>query len=1263
MRLLTRLLLQVVAPFMLGAVIVLLAIGFSLEAKLRAEILDAAAYTLGLRTQSIDSNLNNIRRNLRLLAATDIVDPEKLARLQTHLPQWKNQLPEAEALFFFTLDGKAYDSEQHIIDVSDRDYIEKMRRGEALTTSVLISRASGQQVVLFAEPVLDAAGKPIGALGVTITLERITSWVRELKPTTGGAAILIDAQGALLVGHPEEASIAGSFPDPLRAPRTAAIVKAFGASTSGRIDVGGGYGHWQILQRDIGSNGWKLALAFPEQTLFGLVNRVWTIGFWIIFVFTLGTVFIVYLFNRSLLHPIRQLATAQQQLENGDLAIRINNESRDELGQLSRSFDHMAARLNNALHDAQEAEEKFRCLFENANDAIFLLDGNRFIECNPYTLALFHCNREQLLAQGPLDLSPSHQADGRSTAAAGQVYIEAALFGEAQFFPWIHLTADGQPFNTEVSLKRIVIHDQVLLQAIVRDVTARDRAEAQTRALETKFQRVFAASVDYMIVARLRDGMIVEANDGFGELTGYPPSETIGKTVLALGIWEDAKQRLEFVRQLEAHGKVQEYPMILRRRDGALREVSVSVATFDLGGEAHYVSIARDVTDEKALQRALLASEARLKTIIDTTPTAVCINRLSDGCYLSVNPAWEVLYGVTAEEAIGKTITECCITIQAPDALRQQTKRLLKQGHIENEQAEFITPLGHRVSIIYSSRIVELDGETVMISINSDITRLKETEKRLKAIIESAPAMIVITRLADFTYIEVNPEFERLFGCSNQQVRGKTIEQAGFAITDPVALREQTIRLLAAGRIDNAQAEFVTPEGKHISIIYSSRITELDGEPVMLSMSANITHIKEVEAGLRQAKTALQESKERFIALFQSSPIALSVSVRQAPDYQVSELNAAWYRSFGYSADAVIGRRAAEFSFWDRPDEHAFVIDSIEANGEIREYEAWLRHQDGSLILCSISAQRMVVGNHTLLLAAYVDITEKRRIEQEIRDLNATLESRIQQRTQELQQAQAEIMRSEKFAALGSLVAGVAHELNTPIGTSLTVATTLTDRTRAIREQLLSGMRRSALEDYLADSLAGSEILSRNLQRAAELIQSFKSIAVDQASDQRRTFDLRQIIEETLNALRPSLKKKPYSVNTVIEDGLEINSYAGSLEQVVVNLINNAVLHGFEGRDSGTISIHARPLDAQHIRLQISDNGCGIPAANLARIFDPFFTTKLGKGGSGLGLHIVRNIIEDILGGRITASSEVGRGTIMTLDLPRQAPDLKPVEC
>jgi signal transduction histidine kinase len=257
---------------------------------------------------------------------------------------------------------------------------------------------------------------------------------------------------------------------------------------------------------------------------------------------------------------------------------------------------------------------------------------------------------------------------------------------------------------------------------------------------------------------------------------------------------------------------------------------------------------------------------------------------------------------------------------------------------------------------------------------------------------------------------------------------------------------------------------------------------------------------------------------------------------------------------------------------------------------------------------------------------------------------------------------QDELVRRDKLAALGALVAGIAHELNTPIGNSLVAASTIQERTRLLQAEMGDGLRRSALESYLLDATEADAIILRNLRRAADLVSSFKQIAADRASSQRRRFGLREFVAELILSLRVALKNTGFTVEQEIADGLMMDSYPGPLGEVLSKLFENSVLHGFQGRRGGRIVIRAAtPTVAPgDIALSMSDDGVGIPAANLGRIYDPFFTTRLGAGASGLGLHIAHNIVTGILGGRISVSSPAGAGTTFTLLLPAVAPLVAP---
>ena len=257
---------------------------------------------------------------------------------------------------------------------------------------------------------------------------------------------------------------------------------------------------------------------------------------------------------------------------------------------------------------------------------------------------------------------------------------------------------------------------------------------------------------------------------------------------------------------------------------------------------------------------------------------------------------------------------------------------------------------------------------------------------------------------------------------------------------------------------------------------------------------------------------------------------------------------------------------------------------------------------------------------------------------------------------EDLERARDRLVQSEKMAALGQLVAGVAHEINTPIGVALTAATHLGERTGEFRQVFAENrMKRSDLQGYMDLAQESAELLRYNIQRAARLIQSFKQVAVDQTSEQHRSFELRSYLEQLIASLAPEVRKAGHTLTLTCDEGIELNGYPGALAQVLSNLVANAIAHAYARGAAGTIALAASE-DGANVVLTVVDNGRGIEPENLSKIYDPFFTTKRGSGGTGLGLHIVFNIVTKTLRGSIDCRSTPGLGTAFTVIIPMHIP-------
>lgn len=331
------------------------------------------------------------------------------------------------------------------------------------------------------------------------------------------------------------------------------------------------------------------------------------------------------------------------------------------------------------------------------------------------------------------------------------------------------------------------------------------------------------------------------------------------------------------------------------------------------------------------------------------------------------------------------------------------------------------------------------------------------------------------------------------------------------------------------------------------------------------------------------------------------------------------------------------------------------------ARQPFRAFEYALTTVSGRPVWYSVSGNPVFSESHQFLGYRGVgrNIDARKQAEIALKESQASLAERnreLAQTLDALHRTQAELVHSAKLASLGTLVAGVAHELNTPVGNALMAVTTLAEYQRDFERNVANGISRSALQAFMQTAHAAGDLLERNLIRTAELIQNFKQVAVDQASEQRRRFDLAQVLREIILAMEPMLRNSRCVVQNEVPEGIAMDSFPGPLGQVFINLINNALRHAFEGRAHGSIRISAQLIRDDRLSLQFADDGVGIAGEYVARVFDPFFTTKLGQGGSGLGLNIVHNIVTGVLGGQIEVHSEPGLGSVFRLELPLAAP-------
>ncbi|WP_158080812.1 PAS domain S-box protein [Pelomonas sp. KK5] len=554
----------------------------------------------------------------------------------------------------------------------------------------------------------------------------------------------------------------------------------------------------------------------------------------------------------------------------------------------------------------------------------------------------------------------------------------------------------------------------------------------------------------------------------------------------------------------------------------------------------------------------------------------------------------------------------------------------------------------------------------------------KRVEETLTGIIGASPAaMAVFTESAQRsagnvlegrTVLRVNEAWERITGHRAHDIEGRSSSLLNLW-SDVEARRRYNTLMFENQQVSGFEATLLRVDGTPFQAQLSGAELRQQDEVLTLLVIVDITERKHADEQLRALNHRMQTLLDAAIE------VAIVASDTEG---RITVFNHGAERMLGHEAAAMRGQPVLGLHDADdlaaalggAPLQDAYAALTRDGASCVRNGRLLRANGEPVQVSMSLNAVRDEQGATLGYLCIALDITEQLAAQAELQEMNASLDRRVHERTvaledanraleanfEHLRQMQAKLVQSEKLAGLGEIVSAVAHELNGPIGNAVTVASTLHGDTTEINQEMSAGtLRKQRFGSYLEAAAQGAQLLERSLQQAATMVSNFKRVAVDQGTATRRLFDLKSAVDDTLILLRPTLRKTPWQVQFDVPAGIEMDSCPGALEQVLANLIGNAVTHAFAGRETGAMKLDAR-VQGDAVELQFSDDGIGMSPATLARIYDPFFTTALDRGSSGLGMHITYNLVTGPLGGEIEVSSVEGQGSVVTLRLPLVTP-------
>ncbi len=864
----------------------------------------------------------------------------------------------------------------------------------------------------------------------------------------------------------------------------------------------------------------------------------------------------------------------------------------------------------------QKSEEEYRSLFDGANDSIFIMDENEFLECNQMTLIMFGCQKKEIINHPPWEFSPPRQPDGSDSKEKASGYIRAAMRGEPQRFYWKHAKMDGTPFDGEVSLSRMVMPGNIRLQAIVRDITERKMAELEIHRSREAFKAYFELGSTGMLV--ITPGKkCIEANTRVCQMLGYSKEELKQLTWDQITYPDDLNSELELFNRILS-GEQSSYDIEKRfiKKDGSVIYTTISVTSQrgENGSLDYILASLIDITDRKLAEQDYLREKALMDQLFETSPEAISFSD-ENGQFLRANSKFLELFGFSTAEVVGKEIDDLITRGNMKDEAKRITREVNTGKTIELETVRYRkdgTPID--VSLVATS--IHL-GDIFIggYGIYRDITDRKKAEKALRE--SETLYRNLIENMADGVYksthegkfIEVNPAMVKMLGYeSKEEMMSIDIKtQLYFEPSERDNLLEEekqgAIGVYRLKRKDHSEI-WVEDHGWYN---YDESGNIISHEGILRDVTKRL-----------QVEKKLSESEERLRSLFENVLIGL---YRTTPDGEILFSNPALIHILGFKNFEELAQRNLEQKGFEPEYLRKDFKEQIERDGAIIGLESKWSKYDGTTIFVRESAKAYHdnKGNISYYEGTVEDITDRK-----------LAELKLEKQTRQLQEINA---TKDKFFSI------IAHDLKNPFNTILGFSDVLiTDFHELEKDEIFK---------YLS-------MIHNSSKQAYSLLENLLLWARTQTGNiafQPQLFDLRSCILDIIELCKNQSARKNISLSSDIKSHSFIIADKNMVNTIILNLLSNAIK--FTPQDGKVnISVNTRK---DCFEISIRDTGIGISPENIDNIFRlDRKTTTLGterETGSGLGLILCKEFVSKH-GGALWVESESGKGSTFKFTIP-----------